>query len=87
MKRIAIDKAAHALGGWALVATLLPYTGLWWALLACAALALAKEEWDQAGNGTYDKRDFWATNAGGVAAILADALLVFITQLWRLWQP
>jgi hypothetical protein len=78
--RIPLDKAAHALGGWALVATLLPYAGPWWALLACAVVGYAKERWDRRGHGTYDPRDFWATNAGGVLALVTDAFLVFITQ-------
>ena len=39
--RIPLDKAAYALGGWALVATLLPYAGPWWPMLPCAWLSKA----------------------------------------------
>lgn len=82
--RIQLDKAAHALGGWALVATLLPYAGPWWALLACAIVGYAKERWDRRGHGTYDPRDFWAGNAGGVLALLADASLRLAADVWRM---
>lgn len=81
MKKIPIDKAAHALGGWALVATLRPYVGPWWAMLACALIGYAKERWDRRGNGTYDPRDFWAGNVGGVLALASDLVLVTMTQL------
>jgi hypothetical protein len=73
--RIPLDKAAHAFGGWALVATLLPYAGPWWALLACAVVGYAKELLDRRGRGTYDPRDFWATCAGGALALGADSIL------------
>ena len=78
--RIPLDKAAHALGGWALVATLLPHAGPWWALLACAVVGFAKELWDRSGHGTYDPRDFWATTAGGALALVADAAIIFINN-------
>lgn len=75
MTSIPLDKAAHALGGWALVATLLPYVEPFWALLVCAVVGYAKELWDRRGHGTYDPRDFWAGNAGGVLALLVDCAL------------
>lgn len=84
MTSIPLDKAAHALGGWALVATLLPHAGPWWALLACAIVGYVKELWDRRGHGTYDPRDFWATTAGGVLALLADAALRLAADVWRM---
>jgi hypothetical protein len=65
---IPIDKQLHIFSGWALCASLLPFTGPALALIATAAVGAAKElAWDLAlKKGTPDRNDFFATAAGAL---------------------
>ncbi|MEI6478515.1 MAG: hypothetical protein WCO52_06025 [bacterium] len=66
-----LDKRAHALGGWAIAATLSPTIGPLYALLAATVAGAAKEGVDSLGYGTPDWYDFIATVAGGVIGVLS----------------
>lgn len=73
---IPLDKQLHFFSGWAICASLLPFTGLAWALFATVLVGAAKElVWDLAlKKGTPDKNDALATAVGG----LAGAAIYFI---------
>ena len=68
---IPIDKQLHIFSGWALCASLLPFTGPALALLATAAVGALKElAWDLAlKKGTPDRNDFFATTAGALIGV------------------
>lgn len=82
--QIAPDKAAHFLGGWALVAMLQAHTGFSVAWALCVVVAAGKELRDRTGFGTYDPRDFWVTVTGGMLAALAELLLASVpASFWE----
>lgn len=77
-KDIPVDKGFHFLAGWAIVATIFPFSP-WWAAIVVTVLAVGKETWDLQGHGNPELKDFIVTVAGGFFAGLAQILLVMIT--------
>jgi len=77
---IPLDKQLHFFSGWAICASLLPFTGLAWALFATVLVGAAKElVWDLAlKKGTPDKNDALATAAGGLAGAAIHFIAITI---------
>lgn len=78
-KDIPLDKAFHFLAGWAIVATIFPFSPFW-AAAAVTAIAVSKEMWDLKGHGNAEWNDFFVTVAGGFFAGLVQILLTMITS-------
>lgn len=78
-KDIPLDKGFHFLAGWAIVATIFPFSPFW-AAAAVTVIAVSKETWDFNGHGNVELKDFIVTVVGGFFAGMAQILLAIITS-------
>ena len=66
--------------GFALVVFMRDYMGLW-ALPNVALVAWSLERWTLGRYGTCDRKDFWMTVGGALAAVVADFALYHFVQM------